>query len=118
MLQGRGAMVISETHQKINTLKGLVPGGFVFVLDTTDRSFLFKSKKSPDCEQRVISLDKIYGIDTLTKGSNYYHHEDDTSLVKISKIGDNTFLGLCAPKKNISEDQWERAEDFLRVSET
>lgn len=110
-------MIISETHQRINTLKGLVPRGFVFVLDTTDRSFLYKSKESPDCEQRVISLDKVYGIDTLTKAANFYHHEDDTSLVKISRIGDNTFLGLCAPKGTIPKDQWDRAEDYLRFAE-
>lgn len=106
-------MVISKTHQKINTLRDLVPGSFVFILDTTDRSFLFKSKESPDCEQRVISLDKIHGIDTLTRSSDYYNHEDDTSVLKLNRIGQNTFIGLCAPKKNYSEEQWSLVSECL-----
>ncbi|WP_420576054.1 hypothetical protein [Ekhidna sp.] len=106
-------MVISKTHQKINTLRDLVPDSFVFILDTTDRSFLFKSKESPDCEQRVISLDKIYGIDTLTRSNDYYNHEDDTSMLKLSRIGQNTFMGLCAPKENYSEEQWGLVSECL-----
>lgn len=106
-------MVIAKTHQKINTLRDIVPGSFVFILDTTDRSFLFKSKESPDCEQRVISLDSIHGIDALTKSTDFYNHEDDTSIVKLSRIGQNTFMGLCAPRKNYSEEQWALANECL-----
>jgi len=106
-------MVISKTHQKINMLKDIVPGGFVFVLDTTDRTFLFKSKESPDCEQRVISLDKVYGIDVLTKERDCYTHEDDTSVVKLSRIGQNTFIGLCASGKSYSDRQRELVNDCL-----
>lgn len=109
-------MVISKTHQKIDTLRSLVPGGFVFILDTTDRSFLFKSKESPDCEQRVISLDIIHGIDALTRSTDYYNHEDDTSIVKLSKISQNTFIGLCAPRKKYSDKQWHLASECLTTT--
>ena len=106
-------MVIARTHQKIDALRELVPDGFVFVIDTTDRSFLFKSKQSPDCEQRVISLDKMYGIDYLTKNANYYNHEDDTCIVKLSRIGQNTFIGLCAPINLWSFEKWNLVTDCL-----
>ncbi|WP_370090006.1 hypothetical protein [Ekhidna sp.] len=106
-------MVISDTHQKVNALRELAPDSFVFILDTTDRSFLFKSKESPDCEQRVISLDKVHGIDKLTKTTNYYHHQDDTSDVKISRISQNTYIGLCAQQKQYTADQMEMVKECL-----
>ena len=108
-------MIISNTHQKINALKKIVPGGFVFVLDTTDRSFVYKCSNNPAFEQQVISLDKIHGIDTLTKFNDYYSHEDEQAVVKLKRIGQNTFMGLCASKSKISEDQWEDADSYLKV---
>jgi hypothetical protein len=107
-------MIISEAHQKINTLRELVPEGFVFIIDTTDRSFVYKSKESADCEQRVISLDMMHGIDKLTKSLGYYLHHDDTSNVKLSRIAQNTFIGICVPKKRCSEEQWSLAIDYLK----
>ncbi|MEQ8906292.1 hypothetical protein [Ekhidna sp.] len=107
-------MIISEAHQKINALRELVPEGFVFIIDTTDRSFVYKSKESSDCEQRVISLDMDHGIDKLTKSVDFYLHEDETSNVKLSRIAQNTFIGVCVPKKRCSEKQWNLAIDYLR----
>lgn len=108
-------MVISNTHQRIDALKRIVPGGFVFVMDTTDRSFVYKCSENPDFEQQVISLDKIHGIDTLTKFTDYYSHEDSGSIVKLKRIGENTFMGLCAAKSKLSEEEWDSAENYLKV---
>lgn len=107
------AMVISNTHQIINALKKMVPGGFVFVMDTTDRSFVYKCSNNPTFEQQVISLDKNHGIDTLTKLTDFYSHEDEQSIVKLKRIGQNTFMGLCASKSKVSESQWNIADSFL-----
>ncbi|MEP1035272.1 hypothetical protein [Ekhidna sp.] len=109
-------MIISNTHQIINALKKMVPGGFVFVMDTTDRSFVYKCSSNPTYEQQVISLDKIHGIDTLTKFTDFYSHEDEKSIVKLKRIGQNTFMGLCASKHKFSEDQWNAADSFLQVN--
>lgn len=91
----------------------MVPGSLVFVLDTTDRSFVYKCSNKPAYEQQVISLDKVHGIDTLTKFSDYYSHEDDNSIVKLKRIGQNTFMGLCASKGKLSEDQMNFADNYL-----
>ncbi|WP_436517648.1 hypothetical protein [Ekhidna sp. To15] len=106
-------MIISNTHQTINALKKIVPNGFVFVLDTTDRSFVYKCSEKPTHEEQVIELDKAHGIDTLTKFNDFYSHEDDNSIVKLKRIGQNTFMGLCASKNKLSEDQMDFADDYL-----
>ncbi|MEO9482258.1 MAG: hypothetical protein ABJG47_02385 [Ekhidna sp.] len=108
-------MIISNTHQIIDALKKLVPGGFVFVMDTTDRSFVYKSSDHPDYEQEVISLDKMYGIDTLTKSTDFYSHEDEKLIVKLKRIDSNTFMGICASRYKLSEDQWDSADTYLRI---
>ena len=108
-------MIISNTHQIIDALKKIVPGGFVFVMDTTDRSFVYKCSDNPDFEQQVISLDKMHGIDKLTRSTDFYSHEDSGSIVKLKRIGQNTFMGLCATKEKISEDDWNSAESYLKV---
>ncbi len=106
-------MVIYDTHQKIDALKEMLPGGFVFVLDTTDRSFVYKSTISPNCEQKVIALDKVHGIDRLTKTSNQFAHNDVDGLIKIHRIGQNTYIGFCAPSGKYSESQTESADRLL-----
>lgn len=109
-------MIISNTHQVIDALKKIVPGGFVFVMDTTDRSFVYKSSNDHyQYEQQVISLDRVHGIDTLTKSTDFYTHDDDKSIVKIKRIGQNTFMGLCASKHKLSEDEWDHADGFFQV---
>ena len=103
-------MIISNTHQVIDALKRMVPGGFVFVMDTTDRSFVYKSSNNPTFEQEVISLDKTYGIDRLTKLTDFYSYEDDKSILKLKRIGQNTFMGLCASKHMLSADELKKTE--------
>lgn len=109
-------MVISNTHQKIDALKKMVPGGFVFVMDTTDRSFVYKSANNLDYEEQIISLDRTLGIDTLTKFTDFYSHEDDQSIVKLKRIDQNTFIGLCAAKRKFSSDQLNSADNYLKFN--
>ncbi|WP_425392739.1 hypothetical protein [Ekhidna sp.] len=106
-------MIVNSTHQKIDALRKIMPDGFVFVLDTTDRSFLYKSKNSPDCEQVVISLDKIQGIDLLTKNRSAYTYQGDNQIIKLQRIGGHTFLGICAPKNSFSEDRLSLADNYI-----
>lgn len=109
-------MIISNTHQVIDALKKMVPGGFVFVMDTTDRTFVYKSSDNPDYEQQVISLDKVHGIDTLTKFTDFYEHSDERSILKLRRIGQNTYLGLCAHKDILSEDQWSYTDRYFKIN--
>ncbi len=106
-------MIISNTHQTINALKKIVPGGLVFVLDTTDRSFVYKCSDKPMYEEQVMSLDRIHGIDVLTKFNDFYTHEGEKSIVKLKRIGQNTFMGLCASRHKLSADQMDFADNYL-----
>ncbi|WP_420317834.1 hypothetical protein [Ekhidna sp.] len=107
-------MIVNNTHQKIDALREIMPEGFVFVLDTTDRSFIYKSKNSPDCEQFVISLDQVYGIDGLTKDQNSYTHHDEKTIIKLQKIGGNTYLGICTSNDNNSLEKLSLAENYIK----
>ncbi|SNT18400.1 hypothetical protein SAMN05421640_2714 [Ekhidna lutea] len=107
-------MVIFNTHQKIDALRKIMPGGLIFVLDTTDRSFVYKSMESPNCEQLVFSVDKIYGVDNLTRETDFHSHEDESASIKFQKIGGNTYLGVCAPKEAYSEYQLKSVDDYFR----
>ena len=106
-------MIVNNTHQKIDALKEIMPVGFVFVLDTTDRSFIYKSKASPNQEQFVLSLDKMKGFDAQTKSDTFFSYQDDDQVLKLQKIGGNTFLGVCAPKVSFTEDKLSLTDAFI-----
>lgn len=91
----------------------MVPDGFVFILDTNDRSFVYKSKDDPSKEERVLSLDQMHGIDQLTKATQQYTFEDKDVVLKLVGIAQNTYLGLCADREAYSNEQWDRAIDYL-----
>ncbi len=105
--------MITGAHHKISTLRNILPGGFLFILDITDRSFLYKSKECKKSEDQIMSLEVIHGLDKLTRDADLYSHENEDEIIKIHKISNNTFLGLCAPKNNYSAYQWSSVDHCL-----
>ena len=105
--------MITEAHYKISTLRTIIPDEFLFILDITDRSFIYKSKECPKSEYQVMSLDSIYGLDKLTQDSDFYSYEKEEEIIKIHKISSNTFLGVCALKESYSEFQWVLVDNCL-----
>ena len=106
-------MIIQEAYDKISLLKKVLPKAFVFVIDTTDRSFLYKSEEFTICEQTVLSIDASLGIDKLSKKSGYHLNNHDFSLFGFKNIGTNTYLGFCLPKKNQEVNDHILAKDLI-----
>ncbi|WP_421763253.1 hypothetical protein [Ekhidna sp.] len=106
-------MIVYSTHQKIDAIRKILPEGFVFVLDTTDRSFIYKSKNDYKSEELVFSIDKFFGIDNLTKNKDFYTHEIENSIVKLLKMAKNTFLGVCVDKETYNENQVIKTDQYF-----
>ena len=105
--------MITEAHYKISTLRSIIPDEFLFILDITDRSFLYKSKDCPKSEEYLINLDSCHGLDKLTENSDFYSYEKEEEVIKIQKIHNNTFLGICAPSGIYSEFEWLLVDNCL-----
>ncbi|MEM7299008.1 MAG: hypothetical protein AAF391_12170 [Bacteroidota bacterium] len=101
-------MVIHDAHKTINALKQALPGSFVFVLDTTDRSFLYKSKTHEICQKAIIDIDKELGIEILSREEGHYIRSCGDFMVGFRMIGSNTYVGFCMP-----EDFRHESDSFL-----
>lgn len=106
-------MVIQEAYDKISLLKKALPNAFVFVIDTTDRSFLYKSEEFSICEQIVLSLDASHGIDKLVDQRSHHLNHHDHSLFGLKNIAANTYLGFCLPEKKQSVNDHILAQDII-----
>jgi len=106
-------MVIQEAYDKISSLKKALPKAFIFVIDTTDRSFLYKSEEFSTCENAVIALDAAEGIDNLSRTDGYHLNHHDSSLVGFKNIASNTYLGFCLPEKKSKASDHILAEDII-----
>lgn len=106
-------MVIQRANQTINELRHALPKGFVFVLDTTDRSFIYKSANFIDLEQKIVAIDKNLGIDQLTRQTGYHLNHHDGDLVGLKSIESNTYVGFCLPKESLPNHNRLLAETIL-----
>lgn len=88
-------MLIETTHEAITKLSRILPKAFVFVIDTTDRTFLFKTYGKPDCQAMVLKLDQDMGIDKLVKDQGFVIKNFYSREVGIKSLGTNTYVGYC-----------------------
>lgn len=88
-------MNIDDVKIKISEIESSDPDIFSFLFDTTDRSFIYKSKISDPCEQLILELDQSKGIDLLTKKNAFYIEETSTTVLALKEIGPNAFVGFC-----------------------
>jgi len=106
-------MVIHEAQKAVNSLIKVLPEAFVFVLDTTDRSFLFKSIDNEACEESVIRLDQTHGIDKLSRDGYHFGHQE-CSFIGVKNISINTYLGFCLSKAEVERANTLSAEEILK----
>lgn len=106
-------MVIQEAYDKISSLKRALPKAFIFVIDTTDRSFLYKSEEFSTCENSILALDATYGIEKLSRNEGFHLNDHDCSLVGFKSIEQNTYLGFYLPEKNRRESDRILAQDLI-----
>lgn len=106
-------MVISKVQHIINALEKILPKSFIFVLDTTDRSFIYKSQNRQDCIDKIILLDQTSGIDQLTKNLEFYSCEQDNYTLFLRKLSLNTFLGTCMFVREYDKSQLTEAKRIM-----
>ncbi|GAB4234189.1 MAG: hypothetical protein Tsb0034_07770 [Ekhidna sp.] len=88
-------MIIHEIQKIVDQFRKHLPEGFVFVLDTTDRSFIYKSAERKCCEGWVLDLDRDQGIEVLTNGIGSYYMDDARKMIGFRNVGRNIFVGFC-----------------------
>ena len=107
-------MVIHSAHKMINALRQALPESFVFVLDTTDRSFLYKSSEDLICEREVLAFDQKEGIDRLLREKNTYLSDIGDRFIALRSLGAHTFLGFCVDAGGRSQEaNLERAKQII-----
>ena len=94
-------MLIETTHEAITKLARILPKAFVFVIDTTDRTFLFKSSEKPECQAMILQLDQDMGIDKLVKKHGYAIQNFHSQEVGLRSLGTNTYVGYCLEKVHL-----------------
>lgn len=102
---------------QINALNAIIPDSFIFVLDSTDRSFIYKSKECGVAVNEIHSLDRNIGIEDLFINSEYYNSDNESYAYMIRKVSSHTFLGFFASKEKFSDARIRDAKDcFLEVT--
>jgi len=91
-------MLIDHTEKVVTSLTTLLPGAFVFVIDTMDRSFLFKSGNTNDCQSIVLQLDNEIGIKNIVKNEGRLLTDYCSMEIGIRYLSSNTFVGYCLKK--------------------
>jgi len=98
---------------QINALNTIIPDSFIFILDCTDRSFIYKSSDCAAAINEILSLDKSKGIDNLFDSSEYYNSESASHSYMIKKLSSHTFLGFFVLKEKFSEQSIKDAKEFF-----
>lgn len=106
-------MIISEIQHAIDMLEHELPMGFVFLLDTTDRSFIYKSTNRHDCSQEIVKIDQQLGIDKLMSGLVFFTIEEKNKILILKKIDPNSFLGVCMLYNESNDEIISRAKKIL-----
>lgn len=106
-------MVIHLAFRAINDLRQILPKGFVFVLDSTDRSFIYKSKDYGKYEEFVLRFDQDQGIDLLSKSSDYFEVEQEETTLQVKTLTEHTYIGICVNKKDHTKDDLYRSKERL-----
>lgn len=98
---------------QINALNAIIPDSFIFVLDSTDRSFIYKSSDCLMAIEEILSVDKQVGIENLFKKSSLYDSDNSEHLYMIKKLSSHTFLGFFVIKSKFPEIRIKNAREYF-----
>lgn len=109
--------MLSGVQIQINALNAIIPDSFIFVMDSTDRSFIYKSQECSNSIEEVMRLDKNEGIEQLANEESPYNLHTSDRYFMIKKIGSHTFLGFVVVKERFSTKRLKDAQDlFLTIA--
>ena len=97
----------------INAINAIIPGSFIFVLDSTDRTFIYKSS---DCKQAmdiIVEVDQHKGLESLFATSPFYTVDSESYFYMIKRISSHTFSGFFALKDKYAVPRIEDARRYF-----
>lgn len=106
-------IMLAGLQIQIDALNAIIPDSFIFVLDSTDRSFLFQSSDCPIAIQEIFSIDKLEGIESLFQNSDFYDSDTSEHVYMIKKLSSHTFLGFFVLKEKFSMISIKNAQEFF-----
>ena len=104
--------MIERIQGGINALNAIDPNGFIFLLDSTDRSFIYKSSESPMAIESIISLDKEEGIESLAQ-KHPYIIENTRHFCAISRLLPHTFFGFFVLLERTTSSRISQVREFF-----
>lgn len=105
--------MIAGLQIQINALNAIIPDSFIFVLDSTDRSFIYQSSDCPLAIDEILLVDKQQGIENLFETSDFYDSDKEDYSYIIKKLSDHTFMGFFVVKENFSDFRIQDARDYF-----
>lgn len=98
---------------QINALHAIVPDSFIFVLDSIDGSFIYKSSDCSKAIERITSLDRSNAIENLINSTGVFYEDSDRYSCIIRKLESDAFLGIFVLKEKYSENSIKSAKDYF-----
>lgn len=97
----------------INAINAIIPGSFIFVLDSTDRTFLYKSSDCKEAMDIIVEVDQHKGLESLFSHSRFYSNDCENYFYMIKKISSHTFSGFFALKNKFAIPRIEDAKAYF-----
>ena len=106
-------MLIHDSDRVVRSLSKILPNAFVFVIDTTDRTFLFKSDDKIQCQNLILKLDTELGIDKTAEKDGHFFKNFCSREIGMKSLAANTFVGYCLETPTVSEQALSHARDAV-----
>ena len=105
--------MFSGLQLHIKALDAIIPNSFIFILDGTDRSFVYSSSDCHVGKQEILDLDRIQGIENLMSDKTFYSVENEKHAYMIKKFSNHMFMGFFARKDKFSPNRISSAKEFF-----
>ncbi|MEM6642680.1 MAG: hypothetical protein AAF616_06850 [Bacteroidota bacterium] len=105
--------MVQRIHEIVTRLSRSLPQAFIFVIDVTDRTFLYASTKEKHYERVILELDGEKGIDTLVGNKSHLIDRSPSFEVGLKSLGLNTYAGYCLKLDGIGAKGLAKAQAAL-----
>lgn len=102
----------------INRLNAIIPESFIFIMDSTDRSFIYRSWNCPDGMKTILDLDQKKGVESLFTKNSLYADENDNHSYMIRRLSNHIFLGFFVKKAQFNPSRILDAKNFFQTIAT
>ncbi len=100
----------------IKALNAIIPDSFIFILDSTDRTFIYKSSDCTEAMDEILRLEKEHGIENVVDNKKVYNQESMDHFCMIRQLSGHTFLGFFVLKEKISDFRINKAQEYFLLT--